>query len=423
MIFYKAVQTRVQAAIAATTAQDDRAWDEARKETLAKKHRPVVCSGKPGTGKSTVVHENIKDALSKGASVLLTMPTARMVTRMRARLGEQAGLTVDTCTAGFQLHKPEQEALYCMHGYELVVVDEYSQLGKEHFERIMRAWENADKTPALVFLGDKYQLPGQAEGRPWESSAWNGSQVWHTELTEVFRCEDPDFLAMQHILRTSVPSKEQLNKILRGRKAWTGDQPSADDIGRILREHPEATIVAASREGVARINALALEALHPRAQPLVELDGTWEDNAANYDGTTAVPNPRPSSIPIHKGSRLYLTRNVRKKDDYVNGMLAWVLAWDEEKRVLWVKTETGKVLPITPWHDAEHANLVYYPIRLGYCSTIHKVQGDEFPFIIIYLDRANMPGVGYTAITRVKNGNSYLIGGHIERKHFVPVTI
>jgi hypothetical protein len=64
----------------------------------------------------------------------------------------------------------------------------------------------------------------------------------------------------------------------------------------------------------------------------------------------------------------------------------------------------------------------YFPVRPGYASTIHKVQGEEFKHITIWLDVPNMPAAGYTAISRVENGSSYRLGGVITRQHFVPAS-
>ena len=306
-----------------------------------------------------------------------------------------------------------------------MIVDEFSQLAQWEFERILRLWHAVDKLPALVFAGDKYQLPGIDPSRPWQSRAWNAMDLQFIELHDIFRADDDAFLRILDVLRTSMPTKQQLNTICRGRKAWQGEEPSAADLKRLLRDHPDAIFVAATKRGVATINRLALEALHPRAEPLAVIPGAFEDNPDNYDGgrLRADRRPTPTEVPIHRGVYLYLTRNVRKTDDYINGMRCKVLSWDEDNQVLCVRTDTGKRLPITRWHDPDHAGLVYFPCRLGYCTTVHKVQGDEFPFIIIYLDTANMPAVGYTALSRVKNGQSYLIGGKVTPEHFSPVTM
>ncbi|CAJ1432110.1 unnamed protein product, partial [Effrenium voratum] len=286
--------------------------------------------------------------------------------------------------------------------------------GRADFERILRLWRAADCLPALVF-----------PQRAWESAAWSSGNCYFLELTQVFRCDDPAFLETLQLLRTAMPSKTQLNKICRGHKAWAGDKPAADDLRRLLREHPEATIVAATTQGVAELNALALEALHPRAAPLATIAGAFEDNPENYVAGKLRDDrlPVPADVPIHRGAKLYLTRNVRKADDYVNGMRCEVLSFDAARQVLWVRTDTGKRLPITPWHDPDHWGVCYFPVRLGYCTTVHKVQGDEFPFIIIYLDAPNMPAVGYTAMSRVKNARSYLLGGCLTPQHFAPVTM
>ena len=74
-----------------------------------------------------------------------------------------------------------------------------------------------------------------------------------------------------------------------------------------------------------------------------------------------------------------------------------------------MRTETGKRLPVTPWHDPKFGALVCFPRRAGYCSTVAKVQGDEFPFIVAYLDVPGLPALGYTALSRVRTAKDYQV--------------
>ena len=130
--------------------------------------------------------------------------------------------------------------------------------------------------------------------------------------------------------------------------------------------------------------------------------------------------PQPSEVPVYKGIQLYLTKNIRKKDDYVNGMLCYVEAWSETSYALRVRTKTGKRLYITPWTDVERGNVAYYPIRLGYASTVQKVLGDEVEHITVWLDTPNLPAVAYTALSRVERSNAYSLAGRLTPAHFTP---
>ena len=131
-----------------------------------------------------------------------------------------------------------------------------------------------------------------------EGAAWKACRM--IELTKSFRSKDPSFLQTLELLRSSMPTKVQLNAICRGRKAWVGAEPSAADLARLLAANPEATFVAATRRGVALINRLALEALHPHEAPLATLPGTYEDNPDNYRGSHLREDrlPLPAEVPI-----------------------------------------------------------------------------------------------------------------------------
>ena len=90
--------------------------------------------------------------------------------------------------------------------------------------------------------------------------------------------------------------------------------------------------------------------------------------------------------------------------------------------MLRVRTRTGHRLPITMWTNVEKRGCRYFPIRIGYASTIHKAQGGQFKHVTIWMDAKRMPAAGYTALSRVQRACDYKIGGAICRSHFVPAT-
>ena len=213
--------TTIKARTAALEADAQAARDDAGKAA----HRPIVCLGEPGTGKSTVLRAQVERVLEQGGEVLCALPTAQFAARSRAKLPQHENLVVDTHTAAFQLHLPEQETVHALYGIDLIVVDEVQQLGATDFERILRLWRHAERLPALIFLGDKYQLPGVAPARPWESTAWQRNSVFFMKLTEVHRCKDAAFLEKLRAFRVSQPSQALLRDLCRGHKAWPGEEP------------------------------------------------------------------------------------------------------------------------------------------------------------------------------------------------------
>ena len=61
---------------------------------------------------------------------------------------------------------------------------------------------------------------------------------------------------------------------------------------------------------------------------------------------------------------------------------------------------------IYPWTSPE--KVVHYPVRLGYASTLHKVQGATLDHVTLWLDIANMPAAAYVALSRVRYDKTQL---------------
>ena len=57
------------------------------------------------------------------------------------------------------------------------------------------------------------------------------------------------------------------------------------------------------------------------------------------------------------------------------------------------------MIMVHPWTD-EH-RVASFPFRLGYATTLHKIQGATLRHITLYLDLANMPAAAYVALSRV----------------------
>ena len=113
--------------------------------------RPLCVLGPAGSGKSTAVQVAIQRANEAGAHVGIACPTGVLASAYREHF---PGLDVDTLHGMFLLHLPEGQAFDTMSSFDFVVIDEVGQLSQETFERLLRLWDNADRRPALVFVGD-----------------------------------------------------------------------------------------------------------------------------------------------------------------------------------------------------------------------------------------------------------------------------
>lgn len=88
--------------------------------------------------------------------------------------------------------------------------------------------------------------------------------------------------------------------------------------------------------------------------------------------------------------RVFLTQNICKEDDFMNGMAGTVLDYAERSRCLQIKTRTNQrlaVFMVTKELD-DGRRVACFPVRLGYACTVPKIQGMTLPHITLWLDKA-----------------------------------
>ena len=424
-VFGDEIDLGVSLAMEARNATDD-AEREQIEEKARGEGRMLAGMGPPGTGKTSVINDKIKAWKQKGARILFALPTGQLAARMRQ---VHPDIDVDTCHGAFLLHCDKNESLPILTQYDLVVIDEVSMLSEKSFDRITEMWLAAGKLCCLVVLGDFWQLPGphKPPSRASDSFGWRFVKI--VNFVKVFRCTDERLGHKVRALRTAVPSKKQLHKIAdRHHRAWTTAEPSAYDVLQVFRRTEEKTIVVTcTRKGAATINALALQVLftdrHKKQIGKIPFD--YESNLENYDlyGKIAEGRaPTGNMTPLYVGMRIFLTRNLNKEDDFVNGMGAKVLAYDPHSRALEVRTDSGNRVAVYPYTENvdKCGRVTCYPVRLGYASTVQKVQGATLDHVTIFLDRPGCKAAAYVALSRVKTDDDYLIAGKITPRHFVP---
>ena len=416
------VDRQVQNALDARDAVDDETYD-AIADAAAEKNKIVVALGPPGTGKTTVIHKCVQKWHHQGARILFALPTGQLASEIRRIHPE---VDVDTCHGAFLFHRDLTEALPILTQYDMIIVDELSMLTAEHFNRLYAMWQTAEKLPCLVFLGDFYQLPGPQKppSRICDSPAYKFALKM--DFTHVHRCKDSVLAKKLKALRTSVPSMKLLKKIVRKHRAWVSDDPTEYDILELFRKHEHTSMVTCARQAARRLNELATTVLfkHRHKKPLATLPGDWQEDPNNFNAEHEVAKGfevQPVDTIIYEGMRIVLTENLNKRQDFVNGMTATVEAYHDESGCLQVKTRTGKRLAVPCIRERiEGFDVDYFPIRIGYASTIQKVQGQTLEHVTIWLDKPFCKAAGYVAMSRVKTDADYLIAGPVTTRHFVP---
>ena len=191
--------------------------------------------------------------------------------------------------------------------------------------------------------------------------------------------------------------------------------PTEHDVHYCLQETPNTVFLTVTRRACSQLNTWAMESLFHGRDPLVVLPTDPESNLANYRGSKLVRED-PLQQPIHLGMRVVLTKNLNKDIGFVNGMRATVE--DVLQHGVVVRTDQGRRITIHAWTSP--AGVVHFPMRLGYASTLHKVQGATLPHITLWLDIAGMPAAAYVALSRVRHDADWRFLGDPYVHHFTP---
>ena len=373
----------------------------------------VLLTGPAGAGKTFVLNQFIRLSKYMGKHVSVTATTGLAATHLGGTtIHAWAGIGVlDHVPANFLEHlsKGRREII---ESTDVLIIDEISMLHDFRLDMVDEVCRLVRKKPELPFggiqvimSGDFFQLPPINRGESRAGGFAVNSNAW-AELDPVV-C----YLEEQHR-----QDDEQLLEILNALRA-----------GDIRRHHAETLL---ARVGVAPEGDETLTELHTvnldvdslNERRLAELDGDevsyqqTTTGSQNYVETLQRSVLAPPILRLKEGALVMAVKNSPDRK-YANGSLGIVTAFEPGTDYPIVEFRSGKQVTMSPdtWElrdgDKKRASITQIPLRLAWAITVHKSQGMTLDAARIDLRKAFVEGMGYVALSRVKNLNNLFLSG------------
>jgi len=348
------------------------------------KHKTMIITGGPGTGKTTLTTIIVTALRRLGFKVKLAAPTGRAA----KRLAEATGSFAQTLhrmlgfSPGEGFAHNEDRKLKA----DAVLVDEASMLDCQLFVHLLRA---IPLTCRLILVGDVNQLPSVGPGHVL-ADLINSQVLPTTVLTHIFRQAQESMV---------VVNAHRINQ---------GKLPLASPLSP-----PQADFFWVQQDDVQKVQDLIVYMVCERMPTIYNLDpirevqvltpmhkgkvGTQELNARLQERLNASGREVRSGNRIFRvGDRVLQTKNNYEKEVF-NGDLGWVRDFDRETGELTVAFDEARV---------SYAQSEFEELTLAYCISVHKSQGSEYPAVIVPVVTQHylllQRNLIYTALTRAK---------------------
>jgi ATP-dependent exoDNAse (exonuclease V) alpha subunit len=353
----------------------------------------VMVTGKPGTGKSTLINYILEKHPGWGIKTSTTGISACNINgvTIHSLLGV---FNTDSWILANRTGRIKTALSKIREFYSTIVVDEIFMLGKIAFSILVfnvLTWnrENPDKQIRLVMTGDAGQLPPVKDDPIFMAGSW--ANVHQIKLTKVHRQSDIDFLSALDHLRNGEP-----------RKAVDYFQEKIGFCDRISRTH-QGIILEAKNDAVDRENWTRLQGISSPERKYINYVAF---NKFNEDEEKLLKKFKtPKELALKEGAPVMCLINNRH-DGYANGDLGTVIEMaGEGVFVRLLRNNTTVFVTQATQEDAKGNKVIYMPLRLAWVSTYHKMQSmttDAIQLVLSPEMTSRTHGMAYTGITRVR---------------------
>lgn len=372
----------------------------------------VLLTGPAGSGKTHVLQRFIKAAKKAGKHVSVTATTGLAATHLGGTtIHSWSGIGIaDEVGPGFvdRLSKGRREIIAKT---DILIIDEISMLHDYRLDmveticRLVRENDEPFGGIQVVMSGDFFQLPpinrgdSRAGGFVIHSNAWQALDPTICYLSEQHRQDDATLLEILDAMRAGDVRRHHAEALI----ARTEVYP--DDLQQLTELHTTNVDVDA-------INSAKL----------AELEGdevSYEQSttgSANYLETLQRSILAPSTLRLKQGALVMAVRNSNERK-YVNGSLGVVVGFEPHTDYPIIQFHNGREIIMQPetWElrdgDKKRAGITQVPLRLAWAITVHKSQGMTLDAARMDLRKAFVPGMGYVALSRVKNLDNLFLTG------------
>ena len=373
--------------------------------------RSALLTGAAGTGKTHLLNNFIIQARKRGKKVSVTATTGLAATHLGGNtIHSWSGIGVSDHLPNNFFERLSKTRRDVISKTDVLIIDEISMLHDfrlDMIDKVLRTVRENDQPFGgiqLVMSGDFFQLP--PVNRPNEQG---GGFVVYSDAWQELR---PAVLYLERQYRQN---DEQLLEILTALR--TGD---------VRRRHVEALLARTKIEppdgDITELHTVNVDVDDINIQKLAELPGEERSYQQTTTGSKIyVENLQrsvlaPENLVIKLGALVMAVKNSPQKL-YANGSVGTVVDFEPLTEYPVVEFRDGRRVTMVPdiWElrdgERKRASISQVPLRLAWAITVHKSQGMTLDAAKIDLRKAFVEGMGYVALSRVRDlDNLYLYG-------------
>jgi ATP-dependent exoDNAse (exonuclease V) alpha subunit len=372
----------------------------------------VLLTGSAGAGKTFVLNQFIHIAKGNGKHVSVTATTGLAATHLGGTtIHSWSGIGIaDELQPNFMefMGKGRREII---EKTDVLIIDEISMLHDYRLDMVDEVCRTVRKCDEpfggiqIIMSGDFFQLPPINRGDSRAGGFVVNSTVWHDldpticYLSEQYRQDDEELLDILNSMRSGELRRNHAEKLL-ARIDVVSDE---DDL---------MTELHTVNVDVDRLNDARLKLLE--GDEIFYTQSTT--GGKNYVESLQRSVLAPATLRLKKSALVMAVKNSLDRK-YVNGSLGVVIDFESTTEYPIVEFKSGKVVTMSPdtWElrdgDKKRASITQIPLRLAWAITVHKSQGMTLDAARIDLRKAFVEGMGYVALSRVKNLHSLYLSG------------